>query len=208
MGNVKLKANLRTDMSKSRTKAIRNAGNATGAISGRGSESVAVEVDLKQLVQGLKESKGGRTSIIDMTVAGAPDDVSGTVILKDFQRDAIGKKILDVRFQRVSMTEKVSMTIPIALVGDSPGAKEGGIIETLADSVLIRCLPGNIPPQVEIDISGLGIGDHVRIADLASHEGVEVIGDPDTLLVTCVARHVGVAQEEEVVEEEAAPESE
>ncbi len=212
MANLKLVAKYRSDMSKSHLKKIRREGYVTGSVFGRGIDPIPIEVNLKELVNQIKASEHGMMSLFDLEIEGAPKDGNHTVIIKEFFRDPITRKVLDIQFQRVMLTEKVHVDVPVELVGECEGAKKGGIVEQLLDELAVRALPANIPPKIEVDISSLDIGDHIRVADIKPPEGVEILTDGETILCTCVPPHVrheeAVAPEEKPSEAPAAKEEE
>jgi len=204
MANLKLEANYRSDMSKSRMKQIRRQGYVTASVFGRESESVSVEVMLKDITDQIEHSRHGAMSLFDLKVHGGPKKSDGTVIIKEFFKDPLTRKVLDIQFQRVSMTEKINVSIPIEMVGEAAGTKQGGTVEQVMNDLDIRSLPGDIPPRIEVDVSELEIGSQIRASDLAIPEGVEVLADADALVCTCVPPHV--RREEELAEEAEAPE--
>ncbi|MGQ9579930.1 MAG: 50S ribosomal protein L25, partial [Armatimonadota bacterium] len=139
---------------------------------------------------------------------GAPKDGEHTVIIKEFFRDPITRKILDIQFQRVSLTEKVHIEVPIELAGESEGEKKGGILEQVIDTIDVRALPTEIPPKIEVDISALDIGDHIRVAEIKVSDNIEILTDPETIICTCVpphVRHEEVAPAAQEKAEETAP---
>ncbi len=207
MANLKLDASYRTDMSKSRVKQLRREGYVTGSVFGRDADPVPVEVNAKALVEQIKSSDAGMMALIDLKIAGAPKGSDGTVIIKGFHKDPLTRKLMDVQFQRVSMTEKINVSVPIELVGEAAGTREGGILEQTLDSLDISCLPSDIPPRIEVDVSDLEIGHHIRVSDISLPEGVELRVDPETNICACVAPHVSHVEEAaaEAVEGEAAP---
>jgi large subunit ribosomal protein L25 len=200
MANLKLEANYRSDMSKSRTKQIRRDGYVTGSVFGRESEPLSVEVKLKDITDQIKHSGQGLMSLFDLTVRGGPKSSNGTVIIKEFFKHPLTRKVLDIQFQRVSMTEKINVSVPIELVGEAAGTREGGVVEQILNDLSIRSLPGDIPARIEVDVTALDIGDQIRASGLVIPEGVEVLVDADALVCTCVPPHV--RYEEEAVEEE------
>jgi large subunit ribosomal protein L25 len=178
---------------------IRREGYITGSVFGQEIEPVAVEIRLVDLVKGIKASEAGMMSLIDLTIQGAPKKCDGTVIIKDFFKDPLTRRVLDVQLQRVSMKEKINIAVPIIPIGEAKGIKDGGILEQVLDQLDVRCLPGNIPSRVEVDVSGLGIGDHLNASDVDLGETVEIIADSNALIFTCVPPHVikATAEEEE-----------
>lgn len=209
MQTLKIEANYRTDMSKSRIKAIRKQGYVTGSVFGHNAEPVAIELKLENLVEQTKNAEAGLKSLIDLKIKDAPNKADGTVILKDFYKDPLTKKVLDVQFQRVNLKEKIHIGVPIVAIGEAPGTKDGGVLEQQLDELQVSCLPTNIPPRIDVDVSGLNIGHHINAGDIDLGEDVEILTDPVTTLFACViTRAASVETEEEAAAEEAPAEPE
>lgn len=185
MDNLTLTTKYRTDLSKSGTKAVRKNNHATGTIYGHRAESVSVEVALSDLVALYKASKASGASIIDLKVEGAPTNVDGPVVMKTVTKNAISRKVIDVEFQRVSMTEKVTINVPVMVVGDCPGLAAGGVMDEVTTQLDIRAFPNQLPNHIDVDVSSLEIGRHISVSDLVLPDGVEVLNDPDTTIVAC-----------------------
>lgn len=196
MSTLKLEANYRSDMSKSHTKAIRRQGYVTASVFGHDTEPVSVEIKLDELVHQIRESEAGMMSLIDLQIKDAPKESDGTVIIKEFFKDPLTRRVLDVQLQRVSMKEKLTVSVPIVLEGEAPGIKDGGTVEQMMDTLDVNCLPGNIPSRIEVDTSQMDVGDLIRVADLTVGGDVEVLADPDTVVVNCRPPHVAPAAEE------------
>jgi large subunit ribosomal protein L25 len=212
MSTLKLEANYRSDLSKGRNKQIRREGFVTGNVFGHNSESIAIEVNLQDLINQIKQSDMGVKSLIDLKIKGAPKKADGTVLIKDFLKDPLTRKVLDVQFQRISMKEKVHVGVPIEMVGDAPGIKEGGILEQMLEELQISCLPGAIPKNIEVDVTGVGIGSMIRVSELSVPQDIEILTDADALVVNCRPPHVTapepVAEEAEAAAEESTAEGE
>lgn len=212
MSTLKLEANYRSDLSKGRNKQIRREGFVTGNVFGHNSESIAIEVNLQDLINQIKQSDMGVKSLIDLKIKGAPKKADGTVLIKDFLKDPLTRKVLDVQFQRISMKEKVHVGVPIEMVGDAPGIKEGGILEQMLEELQISCLPGAIPKNIEVDVTGVGIGSMIRVSELSVPQDIEILTDSDALVVNCRPPHVTapepVAEEAEAAAEESTAEGE
>jgi large subunit ribosomal protein L25 len=205
MANLKLQAKYRSDTSKSRKKAIRKEGYVTGSVFGHGVEPVSIELKLGDLAHQITKSEAGMMSLIDLEIDDGPKDSNGIIIIKEFYKDPLTRKVLDVQFQRVSMKEKLRVAVPIVLVGDAPGTKDGGTLEQILDALDIICLPNDIPSRYELDISNIGIGDQIRVSDIVLKEGIDVLTDADTTVCTCRPPHVVAEPEPEAAE--AAPET-
>lgn len=197
METVKITAKYRSDMSKSHVKAVRRNGWATASLFGHTEQPISLEVDLEDLVKKLKDTETGAKSILEIAVEGGPEGAGGPAIIKKFDRHALTKKILDLQLQRVYMAEKINVNVPVRAIGDAPGIKAGGTLEEIVVELHIRCLPGAIPAHFDVDVSGLDIGGHIRVADIPHSEGIEILTDADTIVFTCVAPHVTKAAVDE-----------
>jgi large subunit ribosomal protein L25 len=106
-------------------------------------------------------------------------------MLKDIQRHRIRGDVLHLDFYAVDLEQKLTATVPVLLVGESPGVKEGGILQQQTREIEVRCLPTEIPQGIELDISSLGIGDSATVADIVIPEEIEVL-TPDTEVVVSI----------------------
>jgi large subunit ribosomal protein L25 len=125
--------------------------------------------------------------------------------VKDYQIDPTKRELLHADFFEVSLTEKVKVSINIIPVGEPVGVKrDGGIIQHVLREIEIECLPDKIPANVEIDITELEIGQSFHVSDLKLEEGVEILTDPEEVILTIVAPVIEeVAPVEEAPAEEA-----
>lgn len=202
MKNLKLSTKFRTDLSKSATKAVRKNDGATGTVYGRGTESASIEIALRDLITLDEEAKATGASIIDLVIEGAPSDLNGPVVLKTFTKNPISRKVIDVEFQRISMDEEVTLNVPVVVSGEAPGLEQGGILDEPTTELRVRSLPALLPGQIDIDVSGLQLGDRITVADIVLEEGVEILHEPDTILAACVLPQIPELEEEEVEDEE------
>ena len=204
METLKLEANYRSDMSKSRVKQIRRQGFVTGSVFGRDTDPVSIELKLEDFARQAKHAEAGIKSLIDLTINGAPSKIDGLVILKEFYKDPLSRKVLDLQFQRINLKEKVSVNVPIVLLGEAVGIKEGGTVEQPLDELHISCLPTDIPAHIDVDVSHLAIGLHVRAGDIQLSDDIDMLTDSDALICTCVPPHVYKPSAAEVAAEAAA----
>jgi large subunit ribosomal protein L25 len=83
-------------------------------------------------------------------------DGAEMVLLKDVQRDVLSHDVIHVDFQRISMTEKLEVNVPLHVAGEAPGVKVGGgILEHILRNLRVRCLPTDIPDSISVDVSQL-----------------------------------------------------
>jgi large subunit ribosomal protein L25 len=102
----------------------------------------------------------------------------------DVQRDPVSGRLIHVDFAPVNMQERIEVTVPLHVVGESPGAEEGGVLQQVAYELQIESLPGDIPQELTLDVSTLSMGENLTLADVALPEGVTLISDPEEVAAT------------------------
>ena len=110
--------------------------------------------------------------------------VTSTARIVDVQRDPVTGRLVHVDFAPVNMQERIEFTVPLHVVGESPGAEEGGVLQQVAYEVQVESLPGDIPQELTIDVSNLGMGENLHLADVMLPEGATMISDPEEIAVT------------------------
>jgi large subunit ribosomal protein L25 len=118
--------------------------------------------------------------MIDLKVDGKPQKA----LIKDVQYDAMGDEILHVDFARVSLTEKVTISVPILMVGHAAGSAEGGVLDQVLKALEVRCLPTHIPESIKLVVTDLKIGDSIFVKNVPPIEGVEILSDPEAVVIT------------------------
>ncbi len=176
---------------------LRREGFIPGVIYGGGADSQAITVAERDLRTALT-SDHGLHAILDVELDGS----TRPAILKEYQRDAISGHVAHVDFVVVRLDEVIQTQVGIEIVGESPGVKEGGVLQQVAREVTVEALPMEVPERIEADISGLAIGDSLRLGDLAEIEGVRFVDDPEETVIATVTVPTRVEEPEEVVEEE------
>ena len=199
MARMQLNAQVRTQHGTRNVRRMRRSGIIPGVLYGDVKENILIGVDGKELHR-ILHGKGGDSSIIDLQISGEGLDApfKKTVIVKEVQRDNIKDAVIHVDFAAISMTEKLVAQVAIVRTGDPVGVTLGGILEQILREVEVECLPTDLPEAITVDVSGLNIGDSVKISDLKVPAGVEILDDADLTLFT-----VSVPKAEKV--EEAAP---
>jgi large subunit ribosomal protein L25 len=130
---------------------------------------------------------------------------TSTARIVDVQRDPVTDRLVHVDFAPVDMQERIEVTVPLHVVGEAPGAEEGGVLQQVAYEVQVESLPGDIPQELTIDVSTLGMGENLHLADVTLPQGVTLISDPEEVAVTVTAPTEITEEELEaagVVEEE------
>lgn len=201
MDRMVMEARVRKPLSKGGLNSLRAEDRVPAVIYGRGEETLPLVVDGKGLRQIL--TTGGSNVLLDLAVKSqGKKTLQETVMFKDIQRDIILKdRILHVDFIRISMTDKIEVSVYLNFHGEPAGAAHGGVLSMVSREVEVRCLPGDIPEQFDVDISGLEIGDSITAESLELPADIELITLPETTLAQVQAP---MAEEEPTAEEAAA----
>jgi large subunit ribosomal protein L25 len=179
---------------------LRRTGRVPAVVYGKDIETQAIAVDSRELY-GVLRTEAGLNALINLEIEGGGNQLT---MAKVVERHPVRGEIIHVDFVTISLTEKTRADVLLDLQGDPVGVREGGIVETINNSVLVEALPTEIPTSIVIDVSELNVGDTLRISDLPAIEGVEYLDDVDEPLITVVLPAAEIAEEEEEELEEGA----
>ena len=183
MATVSLSANARDGKGKGAARSLRSHGQVPAVIYGHGRQPQPLALNARDLDKLLSHIQAEST-VIEVTVGGQ----TAKTLIREIQRHPIKRQILHVDFQALVAGEKVTVSIPIVLLGVPEGVRlEGGVLDQTLREIEIEVDPSNIPDHVEYDITNMVIGDSVHISDLKVPEGVEVIDDPETSVAVLAA---------------------
>lgn len=199
MENVVLEAVERKDTTKPARKKLRREGRVPGVFYSKRLDPVLIDVSDKNLKPLVFTSK---TNLISLKIEGGEEH---ECIIKDVQFDPVTDNI--VHFDLIGLTrgETIQLEVPLQLKGTSVGVKEGGVLQHILHKLQVECLPKDIPHELEVDISGLHIGDSVFVNNL-NFENITILNPEDSVVVS--VSHPKVKEEEEVADEEALAEEE
>lgn len=178
--NISLIAERRTDDRKSTVKTLRKEGRVPGNVIGQkfGDESASIhllESDVLKLMH-----TGKARGIIKLMVGN--DYYS--VMMTEVQRDPIKGSLVHLDFLQVNMNQPLEAEVPIHLEGNAQGVIDGGVLSQQTRTVNVRCLPTEIPDSLSVNIEALNIGDNITISSIKLPEGVELVSDPDEVIVS------------------------
>jgi len=182
MAELKLQATKRTESGKGAARRSRAAGRVPAVLYGRGMDPVSLEVDRREFVTALKTDAGVNV-LLDIEF----DGTNTLAFTRELQRDPVRGTLLHADFVKVDRTQVIEIEVPVHLVGEAPGTKEGGALEHPLFSVHVRTLPGSVPEAIDADVSALNIGDTLRVSNLRAPEGVEILNDPDAVVASIAA---------------------
>jgi large subunit ribosomal protein L25 len=198
MKKIVLKATQRDVIGK-KVKVLRREGKLPAVLFGHGIDATPILLDLQETTKTLSSVGSSTLVIVDL------DGEEYNVLVRERQRDIIYRNLIHIDFQAISMTETVTTQVPVR-IGDQevPAVSEyGAIINTGLDVLEIECLPQDLPDRIIVDISVLyEIGDSILVKDITLPDGIQVLDNPDALIVVASAPIVEEELEEEVEEEE------
>ncbi|MCL2149418.1 MAG: 50S ribosomal protein L25 [Dehalococcoidia bacterium] len=180
-----------------KTRFLRREGITPAHLFGQGLASVAVQCPTGELRRAI--ALKGTTRLMDLRL----DDEKETrsVFIREIQRDALSGELVHVDFYQVNKKRKIRVAVPLVLVGDAPASKlKNNIIEQLMSEVEVESLPGELPPQIEVDITSLAEANQALcVSDVITSSGVVIMAAPEQLIVK-----VSTIAEEKVAETAAA----
>jgi large subunit ribosomal protein L25 len=196
---IRLEVKERERLGSAESRRLRKQGFVPGVLYGR-SASRAIAVDERQL-RGALTGASGLHAVLDVVLEGQSTPHSS--ILKEYQRDPIRGHVQHIDLQEVRLDVVIQATVTVHLQGaeSSPGIREGGVLSQPASTLNVEALPLEVPESIEADVSGMEIGDALRLADLPEIEGVSFLDDPETVIANVSAPVVEVEPEPEEGEE-------
>lgn len=194
MEEIVFEANHREVIGK-KVKKLRREGELPAIVYGHNIEPISISLDYQAASKTLDSISPSALVVLDI------DGEKHYTLVRDKQRNPVRRTIVHVDFQAVSLTETVRADVSIKLIGEAPAIETYlGIVVPSLEQISIETLPTNLPDSFEVDISGLTeIGDSILVGDLSAPEGVEILNDPEDVVVVVIAQ---AAEEVEEVEEE------
>jgi len=210
--NVDLQARPREERGKNAARRLRASGMLPAVLYGDGDgASTALAVPDRVVDYTLHHIGDNALYDIDLGAGGS------TARIVDVQRDPVSGRLLHVDFAPVDMLQRIEVTVPLHVVGEAPGTEEGGVLQQVAYEVQIETLPGDIPQELTLDVSSLGMNENLTLADLRLPDGITLVSDPEEVAAIVTApteiteedlEAAGVVEEEPEEGEEGAEEAE
>jgi large subunit ribosomal protein L25 len=188
----KLEAEKRDGTGKGVARKLRAQGQVPAVLYGHGMAPVSVSVDAKDLGHALHTDAGANV-LVDLHVGSDKH----LVLAREIQRNHLRGDFLHVDFLVIRRDEKITVQIPINVEGESPGVKQGGVVEHHLWEISAESLPGDVPQSIEVDISKLEIGDSFRVGDLATLAGVTIFTPAEETILSVVTPQVLEVEEAE-----------
>jgi len=172
---------------------LRRSGMVPGVLYGGEGDPIPFEVGERVL----RHALAGKGAVLDLCIDGDPPTAA---VLKDAQHHPVRGQTLHVDLLRVRLDIAIHAIVPLELVGgdESPGVKDGGVLEQITRELNIEALPTAVPESIVYDVSGMEIGDTISLASLVPPDGVELLDDPEHTIATLSPPRVQTEDEPEI----------
>ncbi|MDD5175116.1 MAG: 50S ribosomal protein L25/general stress protein Ctc [Sterolibacterium sp.] len=192
---IEFNAQVRTLQGTGASRRLRKAGRVPGVVYGSDKPAEAIDIDHNEIYHKLK-LEAFHASVLSMNVAGAKQNV----LLRDVQMHPFRRQVLHLDFQRVDATHKLHIKVPLHFINAdiAPGVKEGGgIVSHVQTELDIKCLAGDLPEFIEVDLKDLDAGHSIHVSALNLPKGVEAVvhKGEDPVVVSIIIPRGGVADE-------------
>jgi len=200
--NATLKAALRAETGKGAMRRLRREGRIPAVVYGRGEETRPLSLDAHEFEMLVKHHSLD-TTLVELSIEGGGRKGSRVrTLVAEVQTHPYKPQVLHVDFQQIHAGERVTVQVPVRLLGTPAGVRAGGVLQHILHDIEMECTVEEIPESVEIEVSGLEIGDSVHVAELTVPDGVEVLIDGDRTVCTVAPPTVLEVPEEEEAEVE------
>ncbi|MPW28907.1 50S ribosomal protein L25/general stress protein Ctc [Agarivorans sp. B2Z047] len=196
MSNIKLDAELRTDLGKGASRRLRHEEKVPAIVYGAGQQPVSITLEQRHVMKA-QEAEAFYSSIITLSVAGEAVDV----LVKDMQRHAYKPRVQHIDFQRVDNTKAIHKAVPLHFLNEdsAEAVKNGGKVHHLATEIEVSCLAKDLPEYIEVDVANLELGSSLHISDIALPEGVTSVelakGEDHDQAVVSITTPKGTSEE-------------
>jgi len=197
---MELNARIRTETGKGPARRLRSVGRLPAIFYGPEINPIMLSIDYVQLRKIIKE-RSAESIIFDLRIDSDEEAQSKKAMIKEIQRDPVTRDYLHVDLYEIAMGKELEVDIPVHLINTPIGVSEGGILEHIRRKLRVSCMPEDMVDKIDVDVSGLDIGQSVHIKDVSFPPGLSSIEDENLRIAIVVAPTI-TAEEEEVVEEE------
>ncbi|MCR6104754.1 50S ribosomal protein L25/general stress protein Ctc [Salipaludibacillus agaradhaerens] len=173
-----LQAAVREDFRGSRLSKIRQAGNIPAVVYGKAFGNKAVAVEEVAFIKTLRSQ--GKTGVFKLDIDGTQTDV----MIYDMQYDSIKNEYLHIDFYAADMTSEMDADVPVHVIGESKGVKDGGVLQQAVYELSVRALPADLPDGIEVDVTDLDVNDTLLVKDLKSGANFEFNSEPEEVVVS------------------------
>lgn len=176
-----LQAEPRTVAGTGAVKRLRKSGIVPAALYGRKAKPTNLQVHGKSFSK-LLEGSASDNVLVSLKLSGGGEQLA---LVQEVQHDYLRGGILHVDFHAVAADEEIHAYVPVAMIGEAKGQKLGGLLEAIHHEIEVRCLPKDLPESIQVDVTGLDVGQGIHIRDIQFPEGVSCRLGGDVVIVMC-----------------------
>ncbi|MBW1997955.1 MAG: 50S ribosomal protein L25 [Deltaproteobacteria bacterium] len=202
MKQVTLIARVREEKGKSAARNLRRKKEVPAVFYGPSREPVMLAVKQSDL-RGVLRQSTSENILLELRIQGDGDRGSALAMLKELQTDPVKDVFLHADFYEISMDKELTIDVPIVLVNTPMGVTNGGILQHVKRELSVSGLPDKLIDTLEVDVSGLNIGDSLHIRDIQLPEGLRALEDENLTVAVVAAPSVTPGEEVEELEAEA-----
>ena len=177
-----LQAEVRTQSGTGAVKRMRKAGTIPAAVYGRKVKASNIQVHGKTFSK-LLEGSASDNILVSLKIAGVAEDQ--LALVQEVQHDYLRGGILHIDFHAVAADEEIHANVPVTIVGEAKGQKQGGMVEAIHHEIEVRCLPKDLPESIQIDVTSLEVGQGIHVREINFPEGVTCHLGGDVVIVMC-----------------------
>ena len=203
MAQFSLSARIRDNKGKGVARRLRRDDQIPAIFYGPNAKTTMLSVSYRDL-GGIIKQTTSENIILGLKIESESGIESRKVMLKELQIDPIKDTYLHADFYEISMDKELTVDIPVHLVNAPIGVQKGGILQHVKREITIICLPDNLVDSLEVDVSGLDIGESVHIRDIEIPEGIKTTQEDHLTIAVVVAPSVTTEEVEEIEEVEEA----
>ncbi|WJH36366.1 50S ribosomal protein L25 [Paenibacillus aurantius] len=192
--STSLKAEVRKGTRRSETNKLRAEGYIPGSVYGKNVGTATISILGKDLTAVLRSNPH---AVLELDIASVGKH---PVMINELQKDKVSGQVTHVDFHQINMNEPVKSMVAIEQTGESAGVKAGGVLQTILHEVEVKGLPEALPASLPIDISNLEVGENLLVSDLTLPDGLELLTEPTSVIVSVLAPTKAVEEEEEAGE--------
>jgi len=185
-----LQAEVRTQSGTGAVKRMRKAGTIPAALYGRKVKPASIQVHGKTFSK-LLEGSASDNILVSLKIGGEEQ----LALVQEVQHDYLRGGILHIDFHAVAADEEIHANVPVAIVGEAKGQKQGGLVEAIHHEIEVRCLPKDLPESIQIDVTSLEVGKGIHVREITFPEGVTCHLGGDVVIVMCEEPKVEVEPE-------------
>jgi large subunit ribosomal protein L25 len=210
MDTMQLSSEIRAQTGKGPARKLRSTGKLPAILYGPETDATMLTLDCTELKKAL-QGKSAESVLLNLRIDSDKKGQSKKVMIKEIQKDPVKRDYLHVDLFEISLKKELEVDIPVHLINTPIGVTQGGILQHVRREVKVSCMPDDLVDKIDIDVSGLDIGQSLHMGDISFPPGLKSLEDVDVTILTVVAPTIAAEEEEieeEVVEEERVEETE